>query len=75
MNKDKELQKLRAELTAAKKEIKSLTGKLERSQNKVVKQRSELKKKEIESIELTNEQLESLSNLLPGINIKNLLSD
>lgn len=26
MNKDKELQQLRAELTAAKKEIKSLTG-------------------------------------------------
>lgn len=45
MDKDKELEKLRSELASSKKEIKSLTGKLKRSQSKVFKQKVELKKK------------------------------
>lgn len=75
MNKEKEIERLRAALAASKKEIKSLTGKLERSRNKVSRQKAALKKKETETIELTDGQSESLSSLLPGIDIMNLLSD
>lgn len=75
MNKEKEFERLRAALAASKKEIKSLTGKLERSRNKVSRQKAALKKKETETIELTDGQSESLSSLLPGIDIMNLLSD
>lgn len=75
MNKEKEIERLRAALAASKKEIKSLTGKLERSRNKVSRQKAALKKKETETIELTDVQSESLSSLLPGIDIMNLLSD
>lgn len=70
-----ELEVLKAQLAASKKEIKSLKGKLQRSQNKISKQKAELKKKETETIELNNEQLQSLSTLLPDIDIKNLLFD
>lgn len=70
-----ELEVLKAQLAASKKEIKSLNGKLQRSQNKISKQKAELKKKETETIELNNEQLQSLSTLLPDIDIKNLLFD
>lgn len=75
MDAEKELQKLKAKLSASQQEIKSLKGKLERSKNKIAKQKSELKKKEPESIELSEKQLRSLSNLLPGIDIRSLLSD
>ncbi|RHO63338.1 hypothetical protein DW083_21910 [Parabacteroides sp. AF48-14] len=75
MDSEKELQQLKAQLSASQKEIKSLNVKLERSKNKIAKQKAELKKKETETIELTEEQLQSLSNQLPGINIKSLLSD
>lgn len=75
MDKDKELQQLRSELASAKKEIRSLSGKLDRCKKKVDKQKAELKKKETKSIELTDEQLTSLSSRLPGIDILNLLSD
>lgn len=75
MNKEKEIERLRAALAASKKEIKSLTGKLERSRNKVSRQKAALKKKETETIELTDVHSESLSSLLPGIDIMNLLSD
>ncbi|MDL2224306.1 hypothetical protein LJB92_03220 [Bacteroidales bacterium OttesenSCG-928-M06] len=73
-NKD-ELERLKAELAASKKEIKSLKGKLQRSQSKVSKQKLSLKKKEIRTIEVTDEQLQSLSNQLPDIDIMNLLFD
>lgn len=75
METEKDIQKLKAELAASKKEVKSLNNKLERSKSKIERQNAELKKKEIETIELTDEQLQSLSNLLPGIDIKSLLSD
>lgn len=47
MKKEKldELEQLKAELAISKKEIKSLTGKLERSRTKISKQKAELKKK------------------------------
>lgn len=75
METQKEIQRLKAELAASKKEIKSLNNKLNSSKRKIQKQKAELKKKEIETIELNDEQLQSLSNLLPGIDIKSLLSD
>lgn len=77
MKKEKldELEQLKAELAISKKEIKSLTGKLERSRTKISKQKAELKKKEIETIEVSDEQLQSLSNQFPNIDIKSLLSD
>ena len=43
-NKD-ELKQLKAALAASKKEIKSLNGKLQRSQAKIAKQKAALKKK------------------------------
>ena len=73
-NKD-ELEQLKAALAASKKEIKSLNGKLQRSQAKIAKQKAALKKKEIKTIEVTDEQLQLLSSRLPDINIKNLLSN
>lgn len=72
---EEEYQKLKAELSASKKEIKSLNDKLKRSKSKIAKQKVALKKKETVTIELTDEQLQSLSNQLPDINIRSLLSD
>lgn len=72
---EEEYQKLKAELSASKKEIKSLNDKLKRSKSKIAKQKVALKKKETVTIELTDEQLQSLSNQLPDINITSLLSD
>lgn len=72
---EEEYQKLKAELSASKKEIKSLNDKLKRSKSKIAKQKVALKKKETVTIEVTDEQLQSLSNQLPDINIKSLLSD
>lgn len=75
MEPEKEIQKLKAELASSRKEIKSLNNKLSRSKSKIVKQKAELKKKETVTIELTDEQLQSLSNQLPDIDIKSLLFD
>lgn len=75
MEKQDELEHLKAQLAASKKAIASLTGKLERSRIKISKQKAELKKKETETIEVRDEQLESLSNRLPDIDIKSLLFD
>lgn len=72
---EEEYQKLKADLSASKKEIKSLNDKLKRSKSKIAKQKVALKKKETVTIELTDEQLQSLSNQLPDINIRSLLSD
>lgn len=72
---EEEYQKLKSELSASKKEIKSLNDKLKRSKSKIAKQKVALKKKETVTIELTDEQLQSLSNQLPDINIRSLLSD
>lgn len=70
-----EMERLKAELAASKREIKSLTGKVERLRAKASRQRAELKKKETVSIELSEGQLRSLSSRLPGIDIRSLLSD
>lgn len=75
MEKQDELEHLKAQLAASKKAIASLTGKLERLRIKISKQKAELKKKETETIEVRDEQLESLSNRLPDIDIKSLLFD
>lgn len=75
MEKEDELRQLKVELAASKKEIKSLNGKLKRSQSKLTKQKAMLKKKEIMNIEVSNEQLQLLSSLLPDIDIKNSLFD
>ena len=75
MEKEDELKQLKVRLAASQKKVKSLTGKLERSRTKISKQKAALKKKEIEIIEVSDEQLQSLSNRLPGISIKSLLSD
>ena len=75
MEKKDELEQLKAQLAASKKEIKSLTGKLKRSQIKIDKQKATLKKKEIKTIELNNEQLQLLSSQLPDIDITSLLCD
>ena len=75
MKKEDELEQLKVRLAVSQKKIKSLTGKLERSRTKISKQKSELKKKETKIIEVSDEQLQSLSNRLPDINIKSLLSD
>lgn len=75
MKKEDEIEQLKAQLASCKKEIKSLTGKLERTQTKISKQKAELKKKETKIIEVSDEQLQSLSNQLPDIDIKSLLFD
>ena len=75
MKKEDELEQLKVRLAVSQKKIKSLTGTLERSRTKISKQKSELKKKETKIIEVSDEQLQSLSNRLPDINIKSLLSD
>lgn len=75
MDKEEELLQLKAELAASKKEIKSLKGKLNRSQSKLTRQKTAFKKKEITTIEVSDEQLQLLSNRLPDIDIKSLLVD
>jgi len=75
MEKEEELRQLKAELAASKNEIKSLKGKLNRSRSKLARQKTELKKKETTTIEVSDEQLQSLSSRLPDINITSLLFD
>lgn len=67
--------RLKEELCKIKKEKKSLSGKLERSKRKITDLQKEVKKNDVRQITLSNEQEQLLSNLLPDINILNLLSD
>jgi chromosome segregation ATPase len=66
---------LQEELKQVKKENKSLTQKLETANAKKSKLQKELKKKDVQRIELSKEQQQSLSNLSQDINILNLLLD
>lgn len=66
---------LQEELKQVKKENKSLTQKLETANTKKSKLQKELKKKDVQRIELSKEQQQSLSNLSQDINILNLLLD
>lgn len=67
--------RLREELSREKKEKKSLSRKLETSNRKITELQKEEKKNGVRKIMLSNEQEQLLSNLLPDINILNLLSD
>lgn len=67
--------RLREELCREKKEKKSLSRKLETSNRKITELQKEEKKNGVRKIALSNEQEQLLSNLLPDINILNLLSD
>lgn len=67
--------RLREELSREKKEKKSLSRKLETSNRKIAEFQKEEKKNGVRKITLSNEQEQLLSNLLPDINILNLLSD
>lgn len=74
-NQQSDIESLRLKLREAKKKNKSLADKLKRSKDKCSSQNQELLKKEPRIIELKKEQLESLSNRLPDIDIQNLLLD
>lgn len=67
--------RLREELSREKKEKKSLSRKLETSNRKITELQKEEKKNGVRKIMLSNELEQLLSNLLPDINILNLLSD
>lgn len=74
-NSEAENIRLREEIKQLKKENKSLDKKLSTANSKKQRLREELKKKDATSIEVSNEQLTSLSNRLKDIDIQNLLSD
>ncbi|GHT36780.1 hypothetical protein FACS189435_0420 [Bacteroidia bacterium] len=63
------------EITRLRKENKSLTQKLATANSRKSKLQKELKKKDEQKIELSKEQLQSLSNQLKDIDILNLLLD
>ena len=58
-----------------KKEIKKLTQKIEKSSDKTAGLQKELKKNGAQSVTLTKQQEQSLSNLSQDINILKLLLD
>jgi hypothetical protein len=66
---------LKKELSRLKKENQSLSTRLDSSRKKTVYLQKELKKKDVRGVVLNEEQVESLSNLLPGIDIASLLFD
>lgn len=70
----KEAQLMEA-LKKANKENEKLAKKLEQSRIKSDRLRKELKKNDGRTVELTEEQEQSLSNLSIDMNIPNLLSD
>ncbi len=74
-NLESENARLREEVKQLKRKNKSLDQRLATANSKKAKLQKELKKKDDPTIELSNEQLESLSNRLKDIDIRNLLSD
>lgn len=74
-NQEVENDRLRDELKQMKRENKSLSGKLEKSNLKKSELQKELKKKDVLRLEVRKKQLQSLSNLLKDINIQNLSLD
>ncbi|MBC5646712.1 hypothetical protein H8S77_28100 [Parabacteroides sp. BX2] len=74
-NQEVENIRLREEVKQLKKANKSLEKKLATANSKKQELQKRTKKKESQIIELSNEQLESLSNRLKDIDIRNLLPD
>ena len=74
-NQEVENIRLREEVKQLKKANKSLEKKLATANSKKQELQKRTKKKESQLIELSNEQLESLSNRLKDIDIRNLLPD
>ena len=74
-NQEVENIRLREEVKQQKKANKSLEKKLATANSKKQELQKRTKKKESQIIELSNEQLESLSNRLKDIDIRNLLPD
>ena len=74
-NQEVENIRLREEVKQLKKANKSLEKKLATAKSKKQELQKRTKKKESQIIELSNEQLESLSNRLKDIDIRNLLPD
>ena len=62
------------EITRLGKENKSLMQKLAAANSRKSELQKELKKKDVQKVELSKEQLQSLSNRLKDIDILNLLS-
>ena len=74
-NQEVENIRLREEVKQLKKANKPLEKKLATANSKKQELQKRTKKKESQIIELSNEQLESLSNRLKDIDIRNLLPD
>ena len=74
-NQEVENIRLREEVKQLKKANKSLEKKLATANSKKQELQKRTKKKESQIIEPSNEQLESLSNRLKDIDIRNLLPD
>jgi hypothetical protein len=74
-NSETKLAHLRKELEQVKKDNKSLTQKLATANSQKSKLQQQLKKKDVQRIELSKEQQQSLSNQSKDINILNLLLD
>ena len=74
-NQEVENIRLREEVKQLKKANKSLEKKLATANSKKQELQKRTKKEESQIIELSNEQLESLSNRLKDIDIRNLLPD
>ena len=74
-NQEVENIRLREEVKQLKKANKSLEKMLATANSKKQELQKRTKKKESQIIELSNEQLESLSNRLKDIDIRNLLPD
>ena len=74
-NQEVENIRLREEVKQLKKANKTLEKKLATANSKKQELQKRTKKKESQIIELSNEQLESLSNRLKDIDIRNLLPD
>ena len=67
--------RLQDALEKARKKNKSLAGKLATANAGKTRLQKELKKKGVRKIEVSNEQLQSLSNRLKGIDIRSWLFD
>jgi len=74
-NIEAEINRLKKELLVLKKQNKKLSQKLEKTKSKTEGLKKELKKNDVQTIKLSEEQEQSLSNLLKDTNILNLLLD
>ncbi|MDR1273072.1 MAG: hypothetical protein LBK12_00845 [Odoribacteraceae bacterium] len=72
---ESEASRLKKELSRLKKENKSLVTRLETARQKTANLQKELKKKDVRRVVSSEEQVESLSSQLPGIDIPSMLFD